>query len=334
MRTPLSWLAGLVVGACLASAAAANEKIAVGYSPGLLTYLAYDVARYQKLFEKEGLDVTFVNVASSKAAQALLAGSLDFSGNSADHAIKARAQGQPLVVVAGLTIASSWVVVVNSRLKDQVKTLHDLKGRTVGVTLLGSGSHLTLRYLLKKDGIAEEALNIVPLSAGLTAVLAALKNEKVEAAMSFEPLSSLLLPSKDFYALVDLRKRADRERYFGKGDFAYTVVLTRPDVVRGRPQVVQKVVNAIAHANRWIAGHSPAEIAALYPPDAIKDRATFVASLGNMKEVQNPDGRVSLESLDNAIEFHRLLGTLKKEETVTAKDLLDARFVDRALGGR
>ena len=72
----------------------ATVKVQVGSAASLL-YLSWDLAKALGYFEDENLDVQLTYAsAGTAAATALLSGSVDFTGNSLDHSIKAQLQGE------------------------------------------------------------------------------------------------------------------------------------------------------------------------------------------------------------------------------------------------
>src|SRR5919204_4988060 len=79
--------------------ARATVKVSVGSAASLL-YLPWDLAKALNYFEDENLDVqiSYAN-AGTEAATALLSGSVDFTGNSIDHSIKAQIAGKPTKMV-------------------------------------------------------------------------------------------------------------------------------------------------------------------------------------------------------------------------------------------
>src|SRR5882724_8688667 len=97
MRTVLRRIVSVVVIAVLvagaAPAARAAEKVTVGIGGvGLMVYLPTALAKAKGYFAEEGLDVEILDIkgGGSQAASALIGGSVDFSANAIDHAIKAR----------------------------------------------------------------------------------------------------------------------------------------------------------------------------------------------------------------------------------------------------
>jgi NitT/TauT family transport system substrate-binding protein len=72
-----------------------------------------------------------------------------------------------------------------------VRTLRDLKGRTIGVTQIGSTFHYNVGRLLEKEGLAPTDVEIVALQS-LGAVADALQAKRLDAAATAEPFVSRL----------------------------------------------------------------------------------------------------------------------------------------------
>ena len=66
-----------------------------------MVYLPTVLAKSKGYFAEEGLDVEILDIkgGGSQAASALIGGSVDFSANAIDHAIKAKVQKKDLVAV-------------------------------------------------------------------------------------------------------------------------------------------------------------------------------------------------------------------------------------------
>src|SRR5207245_421672 len=80
-----------VLGSGGAPASRAAEKVTVGVGGvALMVYLPTALAKAKGYFAEEGLDVEILDIkgGGSQAASALIGGSVDFSANAIDHAIK------------------------------------------------------------------------------------------------------------------------------------------------------------------------------------------------------------------------------------------------------
>ena len=82
----------VVLAAAVPPASWAAEKVTVGIGGvALMVYLPTALAKSKGYFAEEGLDVEILDIkgGGSQAASALIGGSVDFSANAIDHAIKA-----------------------------------------------------------------------------------------------------------------------------------------------------------------------------------------------------------------------------------------------------
>src|ERR1700675_5001201 len=240
----------------------AAEKVTVGIGGvGLMVYLPTVLAKAKGYFAEEGLDVEILDIkgGGSQAASALIGGSVDFSANAIDHAIKAKARGKDLVAVHSHVRLAPMGLVVANKYKGEIKSIADLKGRPLGVTSPGSQTHMVLGYLLAKHGVKADEVKIV--GAGGNTMPLAIEKDTVHAGILVDPFFTVFLKQAKGYALVDMFTTKGTVEAMG-GEVQGTTLLTRPDVIAKRPATVQKMVNALVRANKFIVGSSGAELAA------------------------------------------------------------------------
>jgi ABC-type nitrate/sulfonate/bicarbonate transport system substrate-binding protein len=128
------------------------EAIAATNAP---LWLAEDA----RLFEKYGLDLRVVHARGAVPVQALVSGSVEFGAFSGSSAIAAVLAGSDLVFVAAkgnFAVMSFWV-----RRDSPIKSLADLRGKTVGVTRAGSATHTIARLALKSAGLNEREVKFL-----------------------------------------------------------------------------------------------------------------------------------------------------------------------------
>jgi NitT/TauT family transport system substrate-binding protein len=306
-------------------------RLAVGSRPGNIVYLPLDLARALNYFAEEGLDVEFVNFdGGTDAALSLAAGRADFSGNSIDHAIKLRASGKDLKMVVSFTTLPSVTLVVRRDLKAQIRTIQDLKGRRLGVTAIGAGTHVLAASILKKAGGSLANVQVVAVGSG-TRLIQALKRGQIDAAMATDPTTIALLMSGDASLLVDMVTFEETQRIFS-GEYQFTGLLTRPDLIETRPQLVQSVVNVIVKANRFIATHSAADIAARLPAGIVGDRYIYVKSLEHSRPSFSKDGLVTRSGVANNIQSQVTFGSVAASADLEPSSFFDMQYVLKTLG--
>jgi len=315
--------------ALLATITQANaQPIRIGCPRAIpLYYLPVPVAENLGLFKKEGLTVEIVDIVGANAAKALLSNSIDVSCNSLDHAIKALAQGQSLKMIAGFQKLPGMALVVDKKHAGQIKNVADLKGRAIGIGVVGSSTHLGLQYVLKQAGIAERDVRVVSVPGA--AFLAAIKSGQIDAGMNLEPFITRLLREDSASMLVDLRTATGTKQTIGTSEFVNTGVLVTEGTIKSKPELVQKFANAIVAANLWIQAKSPTEIADALP--FLGDlKPDFIAAMGTLKDAYYPDAVPTVEGAKAVVDFHRQVGTIEPGFAVDPAALLDLSFVKRA----
>ena len=158
------------------------------------------LAEDARLFEKYGLDTKVVHARGAVPVQALVSGSVEFGAFSGSSAIAAVLAGSDLIFVAAkgnFAVMSFWV-----RRDSPIKTLADLRGKTIGVTRAGSATHTIARIALKSAGLADRDVKFLH-HGGLPESFASLDRSIVDASLGSPPrpgfkelvdLSSLKIP--------------------------------------------------------------------------------------------------------------------------------------------
>jgi ABC-type nitrate/sulfonate/bicarbonate transport system substrate-binding protein len=152
------------------------------------------LAEDARLFEKHGLDVKVVHARGAIPVQAVVSGSVEFGAFSGSSTVAANLAGSDMVFVAAkgnFAVMSFWV-----RKDSPVKTLTDLKGKTIGVTRAGSATHTIARLALKTAGLAEKDVKYLH-HPGLPESFISLDKGLVDASMGSPPRPG-------FKELVDL----------------------------------------------------------------------------------------------------------------------------------
>ena len=316
----------------------ATVKVSIGSAASLI-YLPWDLAKALNYFEDENLDVQLTYAsAGTEAATALLSGSVDFTGNSLDHSIKAQIAGKPTKMVVSFAKLPGTALVVRGDLKDTVKTAKDLKGQTVGATSVGSGTHLLLTYLLNQAGLVQDKdYTFKPCGSGTMA--ATLDSKGAAACMNSDPFVTSYVSAGKGYVLAggDLRTEKDTTALLG-GAYQFTGAVTTQDFISKNPDVVQRVVNALVRADRYIAA-TPAKDIAAKLPDAVTgtDRDLYVKALDIAKGYYSADGLVDQKGVDNVLKLNvedcknnpTLCPNLKPTDQVDSKALYDNSFAQK-----
>src|SRR5258705_7638600 len=131
-----------------APAAHAADKITLmvgGYEK--IIYLPAKLAERLGYFKEEGLDVELLNEASGVDAEnEMLTGAVQGVVGFYDHCVDLQTKGKYIQSVVQLAHAPGEVELVSNK-HPQVKSMADLRGKSLGVTGLGSSTNFLSQFL-------------------------------------------------------------------------------------------------------------------------------------------------------------------------------------------
>ncbi len=168
------------------AAKAAEKKIpaAVVYEAIAATNATIWLAEDLKLFDKYGFDMKVIQARGAASVQALVAGAVEFGAFGGPSAVAANLGGADLVFIAAKPNYS--VISVWTRKDSPLKTLADLKGKTIAVSRPGSATHTAARLALKRAGLTDKDVKFLH-HGGLPEMFASLEQGLADAAFSSPP---------------------------------------------------------------------------------------------------------------------------------------------------
>lgn len=195
------FLAGLIVLLELTTVAHGQTKrIAVAYSAVSATQSSFFVTKEGGYFEKHGLFVDPVYVASgTKVAQAVIAGEFPVA-LAGGTVVNATLAGGDIVIIGGLVNVPSFYVYVSP----SIKRPEDLKGKSIGITTYGSSTDFSVRYLIKKWGMEPDRDIKVLQMGGQPQIVAAMVGGSVQGGVLSSP-TDFKAKKAGFHQLVDFK---------------------------------------------------------------------------------------------------------------------------------
>lgn len=283
-------LAVLALGLAASAAHGADVSLMVGGIEKQI-YLPAVLAQQLGYFRDEGIDVELLSEpAGVEAADEMLAGAVQGVVGFYDHAIQLQSLGKYTESVVQFGLAPGEVEVVSSK-HPEITSIADFKGKSIGITGLGSSTDFLTEYLLVKNGLKMSEITPVPVGAG-DSLISALQHDQIQAAMTTEPTVSRLLNAGQARVLVDTRTRSGSAEVFG-GDYPASCLYMETAWVEAHRDLVQKLANALVRTMHFIATHDAATIAAFVPPAFYAgDRALYVKALAEGMQMFSPDGRM------------------------------------------
>jgi NitT/TauT family transport system substrate-binding protein len=285
-----------------------------------IIYLPVKLADQLGYFRDEGLEVELHSEYSgNQGVDELLVGAVQGVVGFYDHVVYMQSMGKSVVCLVQFAQAPGEVELASTLAPGNLRSLADLKGRTLGVTGLGSSTQFLSRYLVLGAGLKLNQVAIVPAGTG-DSFIRAMNSGQIAAGMTTEPTASRLLERGQARVLADLRTPEGTARALGlDGPYpAACLYMESAWVARHKP-VAQKLVNALVKALRYIQAHTAGEIADQLPPAFYTcDRATYVKALATSKPIFIPDGRMPAKGPANVL---RLLTRVEKSLQGRSVDL-------------
>src|SRR4029450_5093918 len=128
--------------------AVALEEVIVSYAGPTVTFLPAEVARQRGFMREQDLAITLLLTRSQVDRAALVSGSVDYTLRAGSSFVSA-ARGLPVRIVLLGTMRPFWGLVV----KPEVKSVTELKGKSMGVPGLVGSEHVSAKFILKHYGL-------------------------------------------------------------------------------------------------------------------------------------------------------------------------------------
>nr|WP_260304488.1 ABC transporter substrate-binding protein [Variovorax sp. Sphag1AA] len=244
-----------------------------------IIYLPAKLAESLGYFKDEGLNVELQSQpAGVDAENQLIAGAVQGVVGFYDHTIDLQSKGKEIEAIAVFCKVPGEVELVSTKAAPGFKSMADAKGKTLGVTGLGSSTEFLTRYLADRQGVATKDYSLLPVGAGNTFV-AAMKQDRIQAGMTTEPTVSEMLKTGDAKVLVDLRTEKDTAAALG-GLYPAASFYVQNTWAESHKEQAAKLAHAFARTMEYIQTHSAEEIAEKMPRDYYgSDKALYVQAL-------------------------------------------------------
>ncbi|MFM0234035.1 ABC transporter substrate-binding protein [Paraburkholderia sediminicola] len=281
--------------------AADGEKITI--MVGGITKLIYLPARLTEqlgYFKDEGLDVELLSQpAGVDAENELLAGAVQAVVGFYDHTIDLQTKGKDVKAIVVFGQVPGEVEMVSTKAAETVKSMADVKGKTLGVTGLGSSTSFLTQYLAGQHGIQSTEYTMLPVGADAS-FIAAIKQGRIDAGMTTEPTVSALQKSGDAKVLVDMRTVEGTNAALG-GTYPASSLYVQAAWADSHKAEAAKLAHAFVRTMQFIHTHSAEEIAAKMPDDYQKDKPLYVSALKASLPMFTKDGKMPVDGPETVL---------------------------------
>jgi len=293
------------------------DKVRIGVSNYNISNLTVGVAQTKDFFKQEGIEAEIIRMNPNVATMALVSGDIDYS-TLIGSVIGANLKGAKLKMIACSQDRTPLSLVG----KAAIRSVKELKGKTIGVGSYGSTPDIIARMVVKHYGVDPET-EIKMLALGSdSARFTALKEGVVDAI--------IVAPPVDFEG-----KKMGFNILSRAGDilrFPYNGLGTSVEKITERPDGVKRVIRAIVRANGFIRRNREGAIQVLV--NWTKTKPEFAeAAYDSTVGVFSQDGTIPEDGLRLVIENFRKSMNLSRQ--VSLSDVSDSTLlfqVQRDLG--
>jgi len=289
------------------------------------------VAMKQGFLQKNCLSGSLVPIVNTPlSVTATMNGTVDLINSGTDNIVAARAQGIKLKVVSNIADRAIYSLVVRKNLVKSTyrETLEALKGKKVGVVVVGGSNEFHARLHFTDEGMPANSVTYVSL--GLTnSMLLGLEKGTVDAVVFYGTAQDMAVAKGLGVMVSDTRKPAGPQNPVPKTFQLMAPVslvwAAQETFIQKNPDAVVNFQNAMAEASSWI--RDPVNRSKLYdlmkdqlviPPDVPGADKVFRESVDIYAEMTS--AAVSRDALKAYVDFTAAARDLKTP--VTVDDLL------------
>jgi len=255
--------------------------------PSTNNYPSY-FASWLGFYKEEGVDVEISQIAgASQILAAVIGGSADVGGGVYEQTIQMAAEGKTVVAFISLLKSPNFAIIG----APGINKLADLRGKTVGVSSVGSPSQFYLTYLLKGAGVNPSDVSTASVGMGASA-MAALERGQVDAAVLFgSAITAFLAKKPGGIILADTRTPEGLRAAFQVDDYPASCLLARGKWLDANQDSAKRMARAVLRSIAWIRGHSAEEVLARVPSSG--DPTSELAAIRLAQPMYSADGRIN-----------------------------------------
>ena len=305
----------------LASAAQADPiKLRIGYGVAAEEQLWLLIAKpeigthYGKLYTIEGTRFT----GSDKRAQAFEAGAIDLASSSANGVIFGAAEGVTGKIIASISRESQrgYSTTFYAMATSPIKSVSDMKGKTVSVNGFSTSGHLWLKTALEKAGMAEKDVTIVPIS--FSAMAESLRSGKIDVGEFPQPFDALLHKEAQVTKIFSAKDAIP-------GDEELIVLEGKDEFLKANAVAIRAMLEDLASATRFYL-EKPQEARQILL-DTKMVRVPADVFLGMSDYYRDPAMHADVATLEQMQDYQFNAGFQKKKADI--KQLVDMSYLPK-----
>lgn len=292
-------------------------------------YLPAKLAEQLGYLKATGLDIELLTEPGATAEIEMLSGAAQGVIGFYDHTISLQARGKLVQSVVQFSQTPGEALLVSKSAAKDVKSVADFKGKTLGVTGLGSSTNFLTQFLAAKAGVKNNEFTTLPVGAGST-FISAMSQGRIDAGMTTEPTVSLMTSSGAASILIDLRSAKETEAALG-GPYPAACLYMPTAWISAHREEVQKIVTAFVKTLKYINTHSAAEIAEKMPPNYFSaNKKMYIHALEESKLMFTPDGVMPESGPSTVLRVLKGFDKAVQGKSINLANTFTTEFVDAA----
>jgi NitT/TauT family transport system substrate-binding protein len=296
----------------LSSSLYAADKLRIGLPEFNSSTFSLPLGQIRGFFQEEGLQAEFIRIRSAVALAALVSGETDYH-TVISPSVVAALRGIPVRVMACFTPGITTAIIA----RPDIKTIQDLKGKTIGLNSLGGGLEATVRLMLKHFAIDPDK-DVKFLATGpVETRFAALKQGLTVATAGSTPVD--YLGKKMGYVVL--------ARAYDLFSYPNTGLVASMKKIKEKPDEIKRVIKAGIKANRYIHQNRDGAIQVMMQWMKI-DKETAAATYDSAAKSYNDDGSVPEAGLRIVIDEARKAANISRD--VSSNEVVDLSILREA----
>jgi len=317
MTVAAAAVALLLPGAALAQA----NKLVVGLptTPPNVVHMPVLVALDLGLYKKYGVDVEPVQLEDGvKVFRAMLAGNIDVGMSPGSVTIIGRSNGAPVKDI----LANSNKFEASMIVRDNIKTMADLKGKRIGIQQPGGFADILSRSVLRAAKIDPKDVNFVTIASEDVPALVADQVDTAILHVEQEMLAKSKVPT--LHAIARMWKLQPKT--------LYTPAAVTEKTIKEKPAALEAFVKANIEATRIMYTDKAKVMPILvkrtgYPEKIISDTYDFLVK----NCIWDANSGLSPERVNFTAMLMTKVGNIKPGKTPKYEDVVDTQFAKKAI---
>ncbi|MEJ7137796.1 ABC transporter substrate-binding protein [Amphibiibacter pelophylacis] len=326
---PLALAAAVTLAAAPARAAEPVTLMVGGINK--IIYLPAKLTEQLGYFRQEGVDVKLLSEpAGVNAENEMLAGAVQGVVGFYDHCIDLQAKGKQAMSVVQFAKVPGEVELVSAKDAATLKSAADFKGKSLGVTGLGSSTDFLTQAMAVRAGLKQGDYSLLPVGAGNT-FIAAMQQGRINAGMTTDPTVAQMLSTGQAKVLFDMRTEAGSRAAVG-GLYPAASLYMPADWVAAHKDEVQKIARAFVRTMKYISTHSAEDIASKMPADYYgSDKNLYISAIKASMPMFTADGRMPATGPETVLKVLSEFKPQMKSAHIDLAKTYTTAFVDEAL---